>query len=310
MNMLRTLTRVVAIAVSAGWMLAPATSSAGTLSCTPTSLSVAPDSLGNLSVTCTDAGPTPPSPSTCTLTPASSVVGSGGTNLTLTASNCGTLSGWAVTSGATVTPVTATTASVSVPANLGTSPLTYTVTVANSTTPTSLSASVTVSAPSTIPPPTGTISCAGYTTQLVDIPWGTIGSGNSRVTTKGFTNGMIVVARFTTPSVIPAGISQATIGGVESNSATGPVLRTAAMSLTPCDFPNPNPIGGFWSTVTNTASPSVTYQDGGASSYYTVLKPNTTYYFNVKNEVKGAPTCPSQFSSCDMYIELSKPSGW
>ncbi|HSQ82770.1 MAG TPA: hypothetical protein VLU54_16835 [Casimicrobiaceae bacterium] len=161
------------------------------------------------------------------------------------------------------------------------------------------------------PPPGTTISCSGYSTQVVDIPWGAVGSGNVRVTTKGFTNGMITVARFTTPNVtIPAGsVVRAKVASAESNSSTGPILRTAAFSDTPCVFPSPNPMGAF-ATVAGSTSPSVTYQVNGTSIYYPLLKPNTTYYFNIKNEYKGAPTCPSSFSSCDMYVELSKPTGW
>ena len=122
---------------------------------------------------------------------------------------------------------------------------------------------------------------------------------------------MIVVARFTTPNVIiPARRSSAPkVSSAESSSQTGPILRTAAFSDTPCVFPKPNPMGMF-STVTGSTSPSVTYQVNGTSNYYPILRPNTTYYFNIKNENNGSPTCPAQFGSCDMYIELAKPSGW
>ncbi|HEV2219896.1 MAG TPA: hypothetical protein VGV08_04985 [Casimicrobiaceae bacterium] len=161
----------------------------------------------------------------------------------------------------------------------------------------------------TPPPPPGTISCSGYSTQVVDILW-SANKGSVRVATKGFTNGMIVVGRFTTPNVVPAGTPLAKVWGAESNSTTGPIARSAALSLTPCDFPSPNPVGGMWSTVSGGTSPSVTYQVNGTSTYYAVLAPNTTYYFNIKNEVSGRPTCPAQFGSCDMFIEVQKPSGW
>ena len=66
----------------------------------------------------------------------------------------------------------------------------------------------------------------------------------------------------------------------------------------------------MFATVTGSTSPSVTYQVNGTSAYYPILQPNTDYYFNVKNEYNGNPTCPAQFGSCDMYVELDKPIGW
>lgn len=307
MHTFRTLIRVFAFAVSAAWMFGSATSSAGTLTCTPTSLTVVPNSLGNLAVTCTDAG-TPPPTTSCTVAASQTLLGSSGGFVTITASNCGTISSWA--GAVAVAPGSAASFTDTLPANTGATNTTYTYTVTGTGSPTTASTTVTVSAPSAPPPPTSSISCSGYATQVIDIPWGAINTGSVRLTTKGFTNGMIVVARFTTPNVVPAANARAKVQSAESSSQTGPIQRTAALSLTPCTFSSPNPIGGLWSTVTNTTSPSVTYQVNGTSSYYPILAPNTTYYFNIKNELNGAPTCPAQFGSCDMYIEVDKPTGW
>ena len=52
-----------------------------------------------------------------------------------------------------------------------------------------------------------------------------------------------------------------------------------------------------------TTSPAFTYAVGGSSSYYAILKPSTTYYFNIKNVDCGAS------ESCNMFIELQKPKG-
>ncbi|MDE2004447.1 MAG: hypothetical protein KGJ25_13070 [Betaproteobacteria bacterium] len=259
-------------------------------------------------MTCTDAG-TPPPTTSCTVAASQTLLGSSGGVVTITATNCGTISSW--TGAVAVAPGTVASFTDTLPPNIGTANTTYTYTVTGSGSPTTASTTVTVSAP---PPPTSTptstISCSGYATQLIDIPWGKVGSGSVRVTTKGFTNGMIVVGRFTTPNVVPSGTPQATVAAAESSSTTGPIARTAALSLTPCDFPSPNPIGGLWSTISGGTSPTVAYQVNGTSPYYAVLAPNTTYYFNIKNEVSGMPTCPAQFGSCDMYIEISKATGW
>jgi hypothetical protein len=194
----------------------------------------------------------------------------------------------------------------------------YTVNLAanSSGTATSATKSITVNPPTATPPPTtGAVDCTaqGYATKNVAIPWGAIGSGNVRVTTSGFTNGMIYVASITTPSVPLAttSIIRAKISSAESNSATGPILRTAWFSDNPasaCQFTSPNP-EGYYANIVGSSSPSLTYQVNGTSTYYPVLAAGKTYYFSVKNEYKGAPTCPSKFSSCDMYIELAKPTG-
>ena len=313
MHTLRTLIRVFAFAVSAAWMFGSATASAGTLTCTPTSLTVVPNSVGNLAVTCSDAGTPPPTTCLITVSPSSSLFSTTATTVVATlvpSAACGTITGWSAASSTATT--TGTSSALTLPSVAsGSAAVGYSVTVTVSGTAPTSPTSVTVNPPSaTPPPPTGTISCSGYATQVIDIPWGTVNSGSVRMTTKGFTNGMIVVGRFTTPNVVPTGTPRAKVQSAESSSQTGPIQRTAALSLTPCTFASPNPIGGLWSTVTNTTSPSVTYQVNGTSSYYPVLAPNTTYYFNLKNEMNGAPTCPAQFGSCDMYIEIDKATGW
>jgi len=155
----------------------------------------------------------------------------------------------------------------------------------------------------TPPTPTGPISCAGYSnTIVVDIPWGPLKSGNVRVTTRGFGNGGIVVARFTTPST-----TATSIGKIQSAEyGGGPIHRTAALSTTPCDFPSP-PLAKFYASVPDSTSPTAQYLVGGSSIYYATLRPSTTYYFNIKNEVNGVPTCSQ--GTCDMFVELQKPSG-
>jgi hypothetical protein len=299
MHMLRNLSRALVVAMSAGWMLTPSTSAAGSLSCTPSSLSIGPDSQGNLTVTCT--APTTTPPTSCTVTATPSLLGSSGGSVLVTATNCGTISSW--TGAVAVTPGTSASFTDTLPPNTGATSTAYTYTVAGSGSPSTASATVTVPAPTTTPPPpTGTISCAGYATQVIDIPWPGASTGFTRVSTRGFTNGMIVVGRFTTPSVAGNG-GRSKVWAATANSYDP--LRTAALSQTPCDFANPNPLGSYAAPVVTTV-PSFSYVAGPATSNYAVLQPGTTYYFNIKNEAYGAPTCPAGVSSCDVIIEVDK----
>jgi len=152
------------------------------------------------------------------------------------------------------------------------------------------------------PPPGGSIACAGYSKTIVlDLNWNV--SGAPRVISSGFANGAIVVARFTTPAVTSS--TTASISSGEWGSQ--PTARSASLSATPCDFVDPNPLGKYGTMLAGQQTPSVTYQIGGSSRSYVVLKPSTTYYFNVKNEAFGGSTCSS--GSCDIFIELHKPSG-
>lgn len=163
------------------------------------------------------------------------------------------------------------------------------------------------SPPPTTPPPSPTdpSSCPGFSrTHTIDIPWGPPASGNVRVNTAnfgGFRSGEIVVARFTTPSATSAGYAK--LSGLESNAAYA-VNRTASLSTEPCSFTAP---AGKYSTMVG-VSFYFTYGVGTSSSSYTNLRPNTTYYVNIKNEKNGVATCPSGVS-CDMFIELPKPFG-
>ena len=155
------------------------------------------------------------------------------------------------------------------------------------------------------PPPGGAISCAGYKKTIVlDLNWGAPGNAAPRLTTSGFGNGVIAVARFTTPANTASGVF-ATISSGEWGDQ--PTPRTAALSTSPCDFPSPNPLGKYATLSSGQQTPSVVYAVGGTSRVYAILQPSTTYYFNVTNSVAGAPTCTS--SSCNIFVELQKPNG-
>jgi hypothetical protein len=155
------------------------------------------------------------------------------------------------------------------------------------------------------PPPGGAISCAGFSKTIVlDLNWGAPGSAAPRLTTSGFGNGAIVVARFTTPANTAPGVYAAIAAGEWGDQ---PTSRTAALSTTPCDFPSPNPLGKYATLNAGQQTPSVVYAVGGTSRVYAILQPSTTYYFNIKNEAFGGPSCMS--STCNMFVELQKPNG-
>jgi hypothetical protein len=162
------------------------------------------------------------------------------------------------------------------------------------------------------PPPTGAISCPGFSNTItVDIPWGAPGSGNPRLSTSGFSNSSIVVARFTTPANLPAGVGGAIKMGEWSSATT---MRSVAISTSPCSFPKPNPLGNTGTqTSPNNPQPTIYYQIGAGSRYTVGLQPGTTYYVSITNSYTSStgsvvPTCGS--SACNAFVELDKPTGF
>src|SRR6185312_16286235 len=192
MHINRNISRVLAAAVaSGGFFVAPLPAFATQLVCTSSSFTATADGSGNITVSCTQAGSPPPSSCSVNVNP-STVPSSGGT-VTIT-TNCG--SSTSVTGGKALQASSSTTWVDTIPANTGTSSLTFTYNVSGANG--SNQASV-------IQPAsggggggqTGSISCPGFTNTLVyDLPW----SALSKVTTKGFNNTSIVVGRFTTPA--------------------------------------------------------------------------------------------------------------
>ena len=74
----------------------------------------------------------------------------------------------------------------------------------------------------------------------------------------------------------------------------------SSLAASPCEFSTGL---GRLSITGTTTSPAINYAVGGSSPYYAILKPSTTYYFNIKNV-----DCLSN-QSCNMFIELQKPKG-
>ena len=297
MHINRNISRVLAAAVaSGGFFVAPLPVHATQLSCS--SFSATPDGSGNITVNCTDAGSSPP-PQNCSINANPTTVPASGGTVTIT-TNCGAST--SVTGGKAVQASSSTTWVDTIPANTGTSSLTFTYNVSGANG--SNQASVLQPAPGGGGGQTGSISCPGYTNTLVyDLPW----SALSKVTTKGFSNTAFVVGRFTTPAT---GVVSATATIFTGQFTEPTVVRTGAVSTSPCDL-----TGG--SLGTSAVSPGVSqgpswfYQINGTAprlSGRLVLQPSTTYYINLTNRDKNnAPTCTA--GSCEMILQLTIPTG-
>jgi hypothetical protein len=293
----RNISRVLAAAVaSAGFAVAPMPAFGTVMSCAGGSFSVSPDGQGNFNVNCASPGGTP----TCTLSASPSSLPATGGTVTLTASNCGTISGW--TKAGTTVNQTVSTLQDSIPANAGPGTQSFTYTVNGST---SASVTVTEAAPGTTnPPPDGPTSCDGYTVIPVDLPF----KSQSSVITKGFNNSTMVVARITTPAT---GVVTTSASVASGEFGDGKATRTASLSTSPCDLKGTG-VGRAGVFPGNTQAPGFTYQINGTVSILSsrvVLQPSTTYYFNIVNrDSSGAPSCHT--SSCNMIIQMTVPSGF
>lgn len=133
--------------------------------------------------------------------------------------------------------------------------------------------------------------------------------GNQRVLSRSVGNfacDKIVVASFTTP----AGTAPNVIGSISAanySSGTGYVMRTACLSTVPGDFSG-NDLGANSRVVS--ISPWINFSVGTNDRWYPTpeLAPNTTYYFNVKND-NGFGACTCFSADCDIFVELRKPLG-
>jgi hypothetical protein len=296
----RNISRVLAAAVaSTGFAIAPMPTFAASLTCTSATFTATADNAGNIVVSCTAPGNT----AACSLTASPSSVPASGGNVQLTASNCGTVT--SVAKNGTQIATSGTSWTQNIPANSGTSSVSFTYTVqggngSDSVVVTQSGSGGGGGGDTSNPPPA---SCEGYTVVPVSLPW----SAQSKVTTKGFNNSTMVVASFTTPatSIVSGG---ATLAAVEFGD--GKATRTAALSTSPCDLSGSG-VGKGAVFPGNTQTPGLTYQINGSVSFLNtrvVLKPSTTYYFNIVNrDSRNAPSCGT--SSCNMIIQLTVPTG-
>jgi hypothetical protein len=287
---------VLAAAVASAGFAVPVPSIAASLSCTSATFTATPDGNGNITVSCSQPGTTT---GTCSITVSPSVLPAAGGNVTVS-TNCGANA--AVSGGKSVAANGSNSWTDTIGANALSTNVTYTYTVTGDGGTRSATVTESGTGGGSSPPPGGPISCDGFTkTHVLDLAWGAPASAAPRVLTSsagGFSAGEIVVARFTTPSNSAAGI-YAQIKSAEWGDQQH--QRIASLSASPCDFSTS--LGRLAMTTVATTSPAITYAVGGSSSYYAILKPSTTYYFNIKNVDCGVG------ESCNMFVELQKPKG-
>lgn len=242
---------------------------AGTLTCTPTTVSVSP-SGGNLLVSCTDAGG---STSTCSVTvsAASPPLTSAGGPVNVSASNCGSPVSWTVSPTTSASGTTVPSFTDTLPANSGTTGVVYTYTVTGTGTPTTAQGSIVVPAPASTGGGGGGTACGAPVT----MPWNAAGSSRTLipVAVGGMAMAQFTVSTATTLNSAPRIVV----------SNTGGSLRTVwALASSPCSFPaSTDPtIGG---AGTFTGAYEYYSLSGTPSSWLPVLKPGTTYYVNIKS---------------------------
>ena len=142
--------------------------------------------------------------------------------------------------------------------------------------------------------------CTGfYRTVVLDFNW----AAPARLNSGTFGINDVIVARFTTGNLDSASNNLPRVSGAEFG--TPPSARYAVLSDKPCDF-GPQPQQGATSAGNSVQVPFAV-GTGNNWGFYPILQKNTTYYFNVKN-LSPTESCSNQ-GICDMFIELSKPSG-
>lgn len=271
--------------VAGGFALAPVPTPAlaGTLTCSPSTVSVSP-SGGNLLVTCTDAGGGSTSTCSVTVSPASPPLTSAGGLVNVSASNCGTISGWMVSPATSNSGTTATSFTDSLPAtSTTTGAQTYTYTVTGTGSPTTAQASIVVPAPaSTGGGGGGTTSCGTPAT----VAWGSY--NRATVTIAGGATGTVQF----TPGVLGNPQPKIVIGNGGGGKGLLPIV---ALASSPCALPTtPDPvIGGGVASVTGLIYFSLT---GTPSKWMPVLTSGKTYYVNLQN-----PSSTAQQFYVDLY---------
>ncbi len=235
-------------------------------------------------------------PSNCSIIGAPSGTQQAGVQVTLTI-NCASGSAataWAWSGGGADGMVTQTTTAITVSTTT-----TFSATASNAG-GTSAPASATVTIGS------GTISCSGMPSTLVEnLAWDTAGSPYTvayTYNTGGFAGNGALVVVFTTPSVTtPPTSGKGNIGTVEFSGP--PAERKGALSTTACDFTTGIVQTNVPSTVFDTDEPTIYFTLGYSKPGYLQLQPNTTYYWNEKT----ASCTPGP--TCDVKITLTKQPG-
>ena len=308
MHMFRSVSRVLAAAVSSACIVAPTPSLGVTITINGGSCTSSVDSANNVTVNCS-GGTTNPS---CTVSAQPTSLPASGGSVTVS-SNCGATVSWTKNSAAAGS---GTSWQDSIPANTSTSPLNWTYTVTGS----AGSASVTVPQAGTgstpPPPPTGSIACTnipGITaTTTIAASWNYVAGLVSTKSFGGFAAGQAVVFAFTVPSGV-------TSNGVLGNFSMAPTdgnaynNRFMGLSDTPCDLSGklaPNSItGGQNGYIYFSVGGYPKDKYGRLNTQNANLNAGQTYYVTVVQQASpgGDNTCTS--GSCNINFGIAKPSG-
>lgn len=262
---------------------------------------------GSYTLICVPGGGGATAPSGCSVTPMTTIsLGSSGGSVTLNGTCTTNVIGstvykWTRTGGSSGTQ-TYTGASVTetLPANPGTSAVTYSYTMqaCNGTDCASgVVKTVTVAAGGSSGG--GGDFCGQYTNvSQVNLPWN--GSVRGSAGSQG-----VVVGKFT----VPAGFSSTSYGMVTVvEYGTGAITRTVTVSPFACDFRSGTDITGatapMISKIVSTFGEYFSTTNLGQG--YPVLIPGQTYYVNVRNrDWSGANTCYS--GTCDVTLTVKAP---
>jgi hypothetical protein len=268
-----------------------------------------------VTVTWSDAPPTPPVCTPSGVTTPAPITSAGGT-IALNA-NCAPSAGltytWTRTAPTAGAPTNASTATPSdtLAANTGASGVVYTWQVVACSSP-GVCDTKTVSV--TVPAPGGggggaDCSSQGFVhTRFIDIGWPASGTSWNTIAMGGFGTNDALVIKFTPPAGSASAVNQ--VGSISLAEYGDPLTgRYAVLSTSACDF---NGTGGAFTVPALQVSSTISWslqvgrKDAGP---YVQLNAGTSYYLNLKNRSSDgvSPTCAS--GSCNMVINWLKPPG-
>ena len=255
--------------------------------------------------------PPPNSPTGCaiTRTPANGQLTNAGGPIGMSGacSGGGTVTAWNWRRNATSAWSTAAAPTDSLPANTGSSPVTYTyglTACAGTACANEVVTTFTVAGSA----PAG--FCGAYPNVIiVDLPIDTGGGPIATAANGGFAADGVFVGRL----VVPASVNQAGIGSVTFvEFVDPPTERLMTVSANPCDFR-----GGYGATDPTSATAPIKWSNGQTpqiqyqftpSSSNAVLQAGQTYYFNFRNEAWYAPgpsSCAGTY--CNGRITTRQP---
>lgn len=307
MQTFRSVSRVLAAAVSSAFIIAPTPSLAFTVTVNGTGVSSCQtpfvDTQGNITINCST------STSACSVSAQPTSVPASGGTVSLT-SNCGTVTSWS--GGKSASGGQSTNWTDSIPANTSSSSQTFRYSVVGSNG--SSFVDVTQQGAGTAPPPTGSISCSNIAgisnTKVIPVAWQTtIGTGFSTSKQGGFAPGDAVVFVVTPP------VGASTHGGfgtfrVSPSDGNAYNTRIMSISATPCDFSRSM---GTASMVQG-QEPTLYFTVGGnaVDKYGRTITSNAnltadgrSYYITVIQQLTVGGTNACNSSSCNVNYGLT-----